>query len=274
MGALFGTLTALCIGGSDLFGRRIVNASTPLTAAATIQLWGVLAGLIIAIVGGGELIAVDLAFGLVSGSGMAIGLATYYGGVVRSSATIVAPMTATLSTLLPYGYAAIRTELPSPLAIVGAVVAVIGLVVVSSGGESPSRIRAGVMWGLTAGTAYGLAIASLVEVSEDAGNWPAFSQRVAAFVITAAIALSAGTKPLAPRSQIPNGMLAGIGVGLTALFLLLAVRADPTVAIVTSSIYPAVSVVIGRVFFGDFIRRRQVPGIVAVLLGVILVVLA
>ena len=57
-------------------------------------------------------------------------------------------------------------------------------------------------------------------------------------------------------------------------FLLLAVRADPTVAIVTSSIYPAVSVVIGRVFFGDFIRARQVPGIVAVLVGVILVVVS
>ena len=67
-------MAALCIGGSDLFGRQIVNATTALTAAATIQLWGVAAGLIIAILGGGQLIAIDLAFGVVSGSGMAVGL--------------------------------------------------------------------------------------------------------------------------------------------------------------------------------------------------------
>ena len=56
------------------------------------------------------------------------------------------------------------------------------------------------------------------------------------------------------------------------MFYLLGVQADATPAVVTASMFPAVTVVVGRFVYHDMVTRRQLLGIVVVLAGVSAVV--
>ena len=58
------------------------------------------------------------------------------------------------------------------------------------------------------------------------------------------------------------------------MFYPLGVQADPTPAVVTASMFPAVTVAVGRAFYGDTVSRKQLLGLFVVLIGVGTVVAA
>ena len=124
MGAIFGSLTALSIGLSDLFGRRVVLASSVMTAASVMQLVAVGASVLTLGLIGSEYRADDVVVGALSGLGLGTGLACYYGGLSRSGSTIVSPLVATLSALIPFVYTIVVGATPTALALGGAAVAV------------------------------------------------------------------------------------------------------------------------------------------------------
>ncbi len=274
MGALWGSLSALGIGLSDLFGRRVVAASSPLTAAAAMQLLGAFAALAAALVITGSPIGADLALGGVSGFGLATGLSCYYGGLTRSTSTVVAPTVATLSAVIPFAYTVATGHPVSGLAILGAAVAVVGLAVVAWGGASVTRVGAGLRWGLASGLAYGVGLSALVETTSASGSWPGVSQRIVAFGFLAVVARFTGQSVVPPLGVRGAAMIAGTLGGLVTVFYLLGVQADATAAVVTASMFPAFSVGIGWLFFHDHVGRIQIGGIMLVLLGVVGVVAA
>lgn len=272
MGALLGTLGALAIGLSDLFGRRIVLASSPLAAAVVLQLsGGVISAATVAVIPSAWLWP-DVGRGLVSGLGMGVGLSCYYTGLARSTSTVVAPLVATLSAVLPFGYVVLTTEEASGLGIAAAGVAFAGLALVGVGGDEVSNVGSGIRWGSLSGLGYGVGIAILTDISGDSGSWPAASQRLSAFGLLVLVG-AASRIPLAPpRETTTSAVLAGVFVAATTISLLIGVQFNPRAAVVTLSMFPAFSVAIGRIFFGDPIRRLQVAGIAIVLGGVGVVV--
>lgn len=268
MGALFGIIGALGIGLSDLFGRRIVLVSSPLTAAVVLQLsGGVIAAATMAFLPSAWLWS-DAARGVVSGIGMGIGLAGYYTGLARSTSTIVAPLVATLSAVLPFGYVLAATGEGSLLGSVAAVVAIAGLALVSVGADEVSNVADGVRWGLLSGVGYGVAIAVLTDVSADSGAWPAVTQRASAFALLGLIGLLGRHPIVPPRGTRANAVLAGAFVATSSIALLIGVRFDAGATVITLSMFPAFSVAIGRLFFNDPIAGRQAAGIAIVLAGV------
>ena len=64
------------------------------------------------------------------------------------------------------------------------------------------------------------------------------------------------------------GLIAGTFAGLSTIFYLLGVQADATPAVVTASMFPAVTVVVGRFVYHDHVTRVQALGLVIVLVGV------
>ncbi len=267
MGALLGTFGALCIGISDLFGRRIVAVSTALTAAIVMQVGGGLVSLASVAVIPSEWDNADVVRGLVSGLGMGVGLSCYYAGLARSTSTVVAPLVATLSAVIPFGYVVVAVGGGSAPGVVAAGVAFAGLAMVSIGADAVANVRAGLGWGAVSGLGYGVGIAVLAEVTDRSGAWPAVSQRAAAFVLLAAVGIARGVRVLPPAGSRANAALAGLFVAATTISLLVGVRVDPAAAVLTLSTFPAFSVVIGRIFFGDPIRAIQAVGIGVVLAG-------
>ncbi len=268
MGALFGIVGALGIGLSDLFGRRIMLASSALTAAVVLQLSGGLLAAASMLVLPSEWLPVDAALGVVSGVGMGIGLGCYYTGLARSASTIVAPLVATLAAVLPFGYVLVSTGEGSVLGSVAAAVAVAGLALVSSGADAVSNLSAGVRWGVASGGGYGVAIAVLTEVSADSGAWPVVTQRASAFVLLGLVGVIGGHTIVPPPDARGSAVLAGFFIALSSIALLIGVRFDAGATVITLSMFPAFSVAIGRLFFDDPIAPRQVVGIVVVLAGI------
>ncbi len=268
MGALFGIIGALGIGLSDLFGRRIMLASSALTAAVVLQVSGGLLAAATMTVLPSEWIVADAALGVVSGIGMAVGLGCYYTGLGRSASTIVAPLVATLAAILPFGYVLVSTGEGSILGSVAAAIAVAGLALVSSGADEISNVSAGVRWGVASGIGYGVAIAVLTEVSAESGAWPVVTQRARAFAVLGLVGLASRQAIVPPAGVRGSAVLAGFFVALSSIALLIGVRFDAAATVITLSMFPAFSVAIGRVFFADPIAPRQAIGIAVVLLGI------
>jgi drug/metabolite transporter (DMT)-like permease len=269
VGALFGSLSALSIGLSDLFARRLVRASSAVTASVAISMVAIVTSVVAVALFGSSLEPSDLVIGLVSGLGLGVGLASYYAGMTRSSSTVVTPIVAALSAIIPFVYAVATGSDATAYALVGAAVAVGGLMLITIGGGGVHHVRAGLLWGALSGLAYGVGVAVVIEASDDAGAFPAVGQRIAATAVTTTLALRSGQPVLPPVAARRTALIGGTFAGCSTVLYLIGVRADATAAVITTSMFPAASVAIGRTFFGDPVSRLQVVGIAVVLAGVI-----
>ncbi len=272
MGAVFGAIAAMSIGMAELFGRRVVAEASVVTASAVLSLFGAVVTFIAALFLGGTWVTADMVFGTLSGLGMAAGLGFYFVGLDRSSSTVVAPTSATVTAVLPYLYALVRGEEASGLAIVGAAIAFVGLAAIATGTLEMAKLRQGLLWGGLSGIGYGASLAMFVEVGEDSGAWAAVAQRSSSFVVFVVVAMVVGAKMLPPSGTRRDAIASGSFGGMTSVLLVFGLRADAPAAIVTSSMFPLVSVVVGFLVFHDEVRRRQAVGVTLALLGIGLVV--
>ena len=269
MGLVFGLLTSLCIGGSDLFGRRVSNERGPILTGVAIQFVAIFASLAATVIVPSAFSWGDALLGLLSGLGLGLGLLWYFTGLTHSSSAVVAPLVATLSAVIPFVYAVVRGASPAAIAVVGAIVAVSGLALITTGGGWPDHLAAGVRWGVASGLGYGFGLSVAIDVGDASGSWPAMTQRVSAFGLMALVAAGSRQRMIPPRRLRISAIASGVFAGLSTVFFLLGLEADPTAAVVTGSLFPVVTVVVGRSVYGDEVLARQIGGIGLVVLGVI-----
>lgn len=269
MGIIYGALTSLSIGLSDLFGRRVVNARGPIVAGAAMQFVAIITSLVAVALVSSRFVVGDVIIGLASGVGIGVGLWGYFSGLERSTSAVVAPVVATMSAVIPYAYAVARGATPALLAVVGAAVALAGLIIITLGGGRTESMAAGLRWGVVSGSGYGFGLSIVIEATDASGAWPSVGQRIAAFALMIALASRMRLDPRPPLGLRVAAVVAGVMAGLSTIFFLFGVQADATSAVVTASLFPAVSVVVGRLVYGDDVVPRQILGIAIVLLGVI-----
>ena len=154
------------------------------------------------------------------------------------------------------------------LAVLGVGVAVVGLVLITLGGRATAGIRQGIVWGLTSGLGYGCGMAVLIDTSSASGPWPAMTQRSVAFLLTLLLAVGSRSRPFPPKGDRRPPLLSGAFGGLASTLYVLGVQADALPAAVTGAMFPAVSVALGRIVFGDVVRPAQLLGLGFVLVGV------
>lgn len=257
-----------------MFGRRVTAATSAVTASAVMQLFAALLSLLAITFVESAWLWGDVWLGAVSGLGMGSGLACYFGGLQRSSSAVVAPIVATLSVVIPYLYTLATGTSPTGLALVGALAALAGLVLVTASGSSTERVRAGVVWGLASGLSYGFALTVVIETSSDSGVWPSVSQRLVAVVLMVTLATGLGVPRVPPGGLRVAAALAGFFAGATSLTYIAGVQIDAQPAVVTAGLFPIASVAGGRFFYGDEVTPPQIAGIAVALAGVTAVVLA
>jgi len=272
MGALFGLLAALSISTTEFFGRRVTNEVGPIVAASSTSLLAAVTALAIAAVTDGSAIGRDLLLGGASGLGFGVGMSTYLQGVRVSSSAVVGPVSAALTALIPFTYAAVIAEAPSALGYVGAALAIIGLMFVTIGGSAATNVAGGLPFGTMSGLGYGLGTLVLINVSDEAGSWPVVTQRLVAFAAVAAFALARKRPILPPRQYAPPALGAGLFAGLSSVLALIGLSANAAAASVTITLFPAGSVLIGRILFRDAVTRAQVIGLAIVITGTVAIV--
>jgi drug/metabolite transporter (DMT)-like permease len=268
MAILFGLMTSLSIGLADLFGRRVVNARGPVAAGAALQFVAIFASVFALFIVDGTFDIGDFCIGLASGLGLGVGLWCYFGGLQRSSSAVVAPLVATMSAVVPFAYAVIRGADPTAIALLGAAVAIAGLALITMGGGRVEHMRDGIRWGAMSGCGYGFGLSIVIESS---GSWPAVAQRLSAFALMVVVARAGSLTVMPPSGLRWSALIAGALAGGSTIFYLLGVQIDATSAVVTASLFPAVSVLVGRFVYGDDVVARQVGGLGVVLVGVVLV---
>ncbi len=274
MGAAFGLLAALTIATSEFFSRRVTNEIGPIVAASSASLIATVTAVAVALMTDGSVLAGDMLLGALSGVGFGIGITTYLHGVFISSSALVAPVNASLATLIPFVYASITVVAPPALGITGAGAVIVGLLFVTMGGAPASNVGAGLPVAVISGIGHGVGTVFMIDLDEASGNWPIVSQRGVSVLVVVAYALARRRPLIPPKRFMGNVVGGGVFAGLSSIILLAGLKLDAPAASVTVSLFPAAAVVSGRVFFGDSVSRAQVVGLLVVVAGTMGIVLA
>lgn len=272
-------------GSADFLGG-LASRRAPLARVVFLsQLTGlVLVALAIPLVGSGHPSFQDLAWGAAAGVSGAVGLALLYRGLAIGPMAVVAPVTATCAAAVPVVTGLSLGERPGLLPLLGVSLAIgaIGLLGATTGGREAtgsdakgpgSRSSGGTgrpafVVALGAGVAIGGFYICLSRTSSTSGMWPLLSDRVAAVGLLAAVPGSwRELRPAAPGTA--TAIIAG-GIDMLAnVFYLLAIRRGLLAVVpVLSSLYPASTVFLSRLFLGERVRRVQALGL-AVALGAV-----
>ncbi|WP_406274894.1 hypothetical protein OH799_02045 [Nocardia sp. NBC_00881] len=177
--------------------------------------------------------------------------------------SVVVPVSAVGGVALPVLVGVLwLAERPSPLAWVGIVAAVPALWLVSHNRDAVSRSTSGTVDALIAGTGIAVQYLALAQADAAAGTWPVISGRLAA-IVTLVPLLRAATPTGRLRSlTIALSLMTGVLAALALISYLLAIREQLVViAIVLSSLYPAIPVLLGITLLGERLVWQQTLGL-------------
>ena len=269
---VLGLLSAASFGASD-FGGGLSSRHLPIFGVMLVsQATGVLLALVVA-VGTREAApesgsALAAALGGVCG---AVGLLGLYQGLAVGRMGVVAPVVGVIGASLPVVVGIGLEGAPPPVVAFGIGLALVAVVVVSRT-PSPGGGRSGIEFAVLGGVGIGLVSALIGTLPDGSVWWPLFVLKVTAIgSIVAAILLFRRPWRLPPRS-IPPPAAVGVGDMAGNAFYVLATQSGRLdIAVVLSSLYPVVTVVLAIVFLREHISRRHALGIAAAVVAVALI---
>lgn len=269
MGVFLGGVSSLLYGVGDFLGGEGAKR----VSAATVVLWAGLVSIplitVFALLVGGDAAARDLWMGAIAGSAGAFGLVTLFAGLSKGQAAAVAPAAAVLSGIFPLAVAVVSGERLGALAWVGVAVA-IPAIVLCSWVADPGEVPLGGLWyGLAAGLGFGAYTIFIDMTSDGSGLVPLIPARLATMMAVAVLGL-AGVWTVSSFRRSPRWIIVGNGLldvsGNVAL--LLALRAGTLARVsIAASFYPAVTVLMARVFNSEHLAPRQVVGVALTLVA-------
>ncbi|MBY6061803.1 DMT family transporter [Microbacterium esteraromaticum] len=276
MTAILALLAAGFLGTADFLGGVLSRRVPMITVLVLSQVVATLAVLprlfaepVGATPGGGYL------WGVVSGVGAAVGVSALYRALAIGTMGVVAPIAA-LSVLVPVVAGLLGGDSLGPLLIMGMVVAVAGTIFASgpelrggTGGAKP------ILLALVAALGFGtnnLAVAwgSAYDVSATL-----LANVLTTLVLYLAAMVVVGVLPRASGRPLIGIIAIGVLGFLANLFFAVAAETGMlSVVAVCVSVFPAVTVMLGRWFLKERLRRIQMIGVVLVLGGAAIVSLS
>ena len=242
------------------------------------------------------------AVGWAAASGVcgAAGLIAFYAGFASAPISVVAPVAALVSAVVPVGVAIAGGERPATTVIAGGLICLAAIVLVSAqpadharpehgegpAGEGPAGegraggirlVTSGRLLALGCGAAAGLGFGLFFIFLKNAGQsgvlWPVAISRSAGTVVAFGIALATRTRLRFGRGGITAIALLSGGIDAAAnVCYVLATRVGLFgLAVVITSLYPGMTVLLARVLLGERMRWLQRAGVLLAAAGVVLV---
>jgi drug/metabolite transporter (DMT)-like permease len=256
VGALLALASAAAYGLADFAGGLLSRRAHPGAVALAGQLGGLVFALLVAPFVAADAGLADLAWGALSGVGTGVGMLFLYRGLSRGDMSVVVPVSAVVGVGLPVVVGVVLLgDRPSPLAWVGIVVAVPALWLVARTGTGGKP--AGIADALVASVGFAVQYLALAQAAPAAGLWPVVAGRVAAAVVVAPPPIR---RPVAGVGAAATGMLAALAL---VCYLLATRQQLVTVAVVLSSLYPVVPVLLGITVLRERLSKAQVIGLAA-----------
>jgi drug/metabolite transporter (DMT)-like permease len=269
-------LSALAYGVSDFVGGLTTRRIDVWTTAAFAQVVSLLVVIFPAVLSDGSPAGADLAWGAVAGVGSAAGTMFLYRGLARGRMSVVAPISAVGSAVVPVVVAVLTGERPAALAWVGVGCALPAIWLVSQAERdvdaSATSTRVSVVDGLLAGAGFGLLFVALGQVPEEAGLLPVVAMQAASSILLVVAAYGIGNGLRWRRDAVAGPAAAGVlAAAATVLFQLATQSGLLTVASVLTALYPAMTVLLAAAVLKERIARRQVGGLALAAVAVALV---
>jgi drug/metabolite transporter (DMT)-like permease len=291
---VFALAAAALFGSADFLG----GVASRRTRAASVLLISTPAGVVVifaaALLSGAPFQAGGLGWALAAGAVGGAGMIILYAGLAAGPMSVVAPVSALASTVVPVAAALAMGERASVAVYAGAALCLVAIVLVSmeggqgSGGSrarpatgpgpGPARFRVaarGLGYGAVSGLAFGVFFLFIRNAGTSGVLWPVCLARVAGTVVILAAAAWLGTRPPGPgagRWVLPAAAGAGILDATANVCYLLAARAGLFgIAVVITSLYPGITVLLARVTLGERTRAVQRVGLVLAAAGVAMV---
>lgn len=264
---LFALGTVCSWGVSDFLGGYTARRFQPFLLAGLGHLAGTIYVATLALATHENLPAPShLAWAAVGGACGGAALGIFY-QALSGNMGLAAPVSAVLSAAIPGALAILTRGMPAPITIVGFVLALAGIWLISrpEGGAPPE----GLGLALIAGVGFALFYIFMDRAGSGAAFWLATASRGAAFVVTSIIIL-AGRK-FAPVYPVGFGLaiLAGcIDVTGTVLFIRAAQTGRLDTAVILSSLYPMITVLLARILLKEHFTRWKAVGVIAALAAV------
>ncbi len=285
---LLGLAAAVLYGSGDFLGGMATRKAHVLAVLTVANTAAVIAALAVAAMSPGQLSLAGLAWGISAGLTGGLGLIIFYVGLATGPMSVVAPVSGLLATVLPVAVALAEGERPGPGVYAGALLCLVAVVLVSSGGDtsavpgpgrpgrpgSPGRGRA-IGYGVASGALFGLFFLLIRNAGQSGTFWPVAAGRIGelAIVLIAGAVLGRG---LLPRGTSALPLLAAAGAGVIDVVANICyVAATRTgmfgLAVVLASLYPGATVLLARVVLGERLRWVQRAGLALAAIGILLV---
>ncbi|MER5746365.1 EamA family transporter [Streptomyces sp. NPDC002225] len=247
---------------------RTVVIAAPASLAVELTLWPVLG----ASFGPGA-----LGWGVASGVASAGAFALLYHTLAIGPMSVLSPVTAVVSAMLPVGVGLVQGEHLGAAGLVGLPLALAAVVMVSAGhGTGAVRpSRRALLLALGAGSAIAVQLICLNQAPAGSGVAPLIVGRAVSAAITLGVAVvirsGLGTERPAYAVSAAAGALDSVA---NLLFLMAARGGDLAVVAVITALYPAGTVLLARSVLAERIHRGQLVGLGAAAVAVGLLALA
>lgn len=211
-----------------------------------------------------------LRWAVLAGAASGVSLAIFYHALSQGNMGIAAPVTAVLSAGIPTVVGFTSEGSPGALTLAGFAIALAGIWLISrpEGGARPR----GLGLALVAGIGFALLFILIRKAGNGSALWISAASRASSFVVTGSIVLLGRKFTPAYRLGFVLALLAGcIDVSGTVFFVRASQMGRLDTAVVLCSFYPAITVLLARLFLKERFTRWKMVGILAMLASVPLI---
>lgn len=255
-GVLLALVSAVAYGMADFAGGLLARRAHFGTIALVGQLAGMVSAVAAALFVPAAVSVGDLAWGALSGAGTGVGMLFLYRGLARGDMSVVVPVSAVGGVALPVLLSVTMLgERPTALAWSGIAVALPALWFVgrTDGGGKPVALGDALI------ASVGFAVQYFALAQADGGLWPVVAGRVAA----ALVVLPTARQRIPARIGIGAAACGATAAGALVCYLLATRQALDVIAVVLSSLYPAIPVLLGITVLRERLSSWQKVGLVA-----------
>jgi len=264
------SLTAVGVWGASDFlggvGARRVNA---FLFTAIVHISGLVVIGALALIAREPFLAnTSVVWSLISGAVGGMALALFYRSLAGGKMGLVAPVAAVLGAAIPTLVTAFAEGFPGYRHVLGFILAGIGVWLISRTEDDAGRPE-----GLGMAVLAGIGFAGFYLCVHQAGNssplWIAACSRSGALLVTGSIVLFGRHLRAVPTPVLGIAVVAGIlDITGSAVFIRASQIGRLDDAVVLSSLYPAITVLVARVFLHEHFSRARTIGMVAALAAV------
>jgi drug/metabolite transporter (DMT)-like permease len=213
----------------------------------------------------------SLFWSLIAGSVCGVALVFFYLSLASGNMGLVAPVAAVLGAAIPAIVTAYAEGFPGYRHTFGFVLAGIGVWLISRSEAGVGRPE-GLGMAVLAGIGFAVFYLCIHRAGNASALWVAASSRAASLLVTAAIVLIGRYLRAVPAPVLRIAVVAGIlDITGSVVFIHAAQIGRLDAAVVLSSLYPAVTVVLARIFLHEHFSRSRTIGMLAALAAVPLI---